>query len=316
MQREPHEAEGPAMKKQKIASSPAPESMATSPAAEIAGTPPKGWAIITGAGSGIGAALAHRLIRGGVNVLAVGRRESALRTTVSSVAPGGSASASCVPLVLDIASKDAAQAIRDALPRDGKLLYLVHNAAIGDPGQAPHIDVDHFRYALEVNVVAPLALTQGLLPLLQVHDTGDGAIAGGGRVLHLGTGVAQTVQRGTGTYGVTKLAFFRLYQQLHTDLEGTGVVIGSARPGVVETEGMRAHVVKADAMNLPHADYFKDLFAGKGAGLQDIGVVADFLFFLLTLCPASDFGSREWTVRDQTEWWGGSDKALLPTPKL
>jgi len=302
-----------------------------------------GWAVITGAGSGIGAALARRLARASVNVVVVGRRGAQLDRTVAEVARDRAAAAAarspaptlpplpaaaagqhggqhgaCVPCVCDIASPDAARLISDSLPAGAALHYLVHNAAIGDPGQAPDIDVAHFRHALEVNVVAPLAITQALLPRLRQAALAAGGGGGGGgrpphagRVLHLGTGVAHHVQRGTGTYGVSKLAFHRLYQQLSADLQPTGVLVGSARPGVVETEGMVEHVRKATAMELPHADYFKTLFAGRGAGLQDMGVVAAFLHALLTECPGGEFGAREWSVNDKADWWGGSDKALL-----
>ena len=65
----------------------------------------------------------------------------------------------------------------------------------------PHIDVDHFRYAFEVNVTAPLDLSQRLLPRLRATAARTGVA---GRILHLGTGVAHNVQRGSGTYGITK----------------------------------------------------------------------------------------------------------------
>ena len=293
------------------------------------------WAVITGGGSGIGAALARRLARASVNVVVVGRRGAQLDRTVAEVARDRAAAASpalrgggggaqqhggqhgaCVPCVCDIAPPDAVRLIGDSLPPGAALHYLVHNAAIGDPGRAPYIDVAHFRHALEVNVVAPLAITQALLPRLRQAALAGGGGGGGpppqaGRALHLGTGVAHHVQRGTGTYGVSKLAFHRLYQQLSADLQPTGVLVGSARPGVVETEGMVEHVRKATAMELPHADYFHELFAGRGAGLQDMGVVAAFLHALLAECPDSEFGAREWSVNDTADWWGGSDKALL-----
>merc|ERR1712050_583271 len=101
-------------------------------------------------------------------------------------------------------------------------------------------DIAHFEEALRVNVVAPLALTQALLPRL---------VAGGGRVLHLGTSVAHRPQQGTATYGVTKAAFHRLYQQLNA--EGLGVPVASLSPGLVDTEGVRDHVQKARRLELP-----------------------------------------------------------------
>ena len=88
---------------------------------------------------------------------------------------------------------------------------LAWSAAGGDGCALPCTQAA-FRYALEVNVVAPLALTQALLPRLRAAA----GAAEGGRVLHLGTGVAHAVQPGTGTYGITKLAFHRTCWHVHT----------------------------------------------------------------------------------------------------
>lgn len=262
-----------------------------------------GWAIVTGAGSGIGAALARRLLAADVSVLAVGRRQSALDCTAAAKPP---TTASLLTLAVDIASTNGKEAICSAVPAGAELRFLIHNAAVGDPSPVGgKMDVDAFRYALEVNVVAPLALTQALLPRLSC------AGSGGGRVLHLGTGVAHRVQPGTGIYGISKLAFHRLYQQLSVDLEGAGVWVGSARPGIVPTEGMVDHVAKANHLGLPHADYFNTLFTGSSGEMQDVDVVAEFLWSLLTACPVEEFGAQEWSVNQTTSWWTGSDKAHL-----
>merc|ERR1712224_648322 len=110
---------------------------------------------------------------------------------------------------------------------------------------------DHWEYSLRVNVTAPLFLVQALLDKLK---------RGRGRVLHLGTSVAFRPQYGTTTYGVTKAAFFRIYQQLNADLKGTGIVAGSLSPGVVDTEGVRDHITKARSMDLPHVAFFDQVY--------------------------------------------------------
>ena len=74
-----------------------------------------------------------------------------------------------------------------------------------------------------------MALTQAFLPALRR--------AGNGKVMHLGTSVAFRPQEGTLTYGVTKMAFHRLYQQINA--EKVGVACGSLSPGMVNTEGKK-----------------------------------------------------------------------------
>ena len=102
------------------------------------------WAVVTGAGSGIGAALTHRLLAAGLNVVAVGRRKSALNRTADAVAAAGGGN--LVTLSCDIGTTEGRLAVFRTVPTEGKLRFVVHNAAVGDPnalGQT--IDVDAFR---------------------------------------------------------------------------------------------------------------------------------------------------------------------------
>lgn len=160
------------------------------------------------------------------------------------------------------------------------MALLVQNAAIGDPDPLPQLDIAHFEESLRVNVVAPLALTQAFLPSLQ---------RGSGRVLHLGTSVAFQPQRGTATYGVTKAAFHRLYQQLNA--EDLGVPVGSLSPGMVDTEGVRDHVAKARAQSLPHVRFFDEAFdKGWTTPVAELMECVDELLAM----DAASFASKEW----------------------
>jgi len=181
--------------------------------------------LVTGGGSGIGRALVHHFSRTHL-VLTCGRRPASLHETRES-APLPDAVTCCA---CDIASATDREMLAKCLPLDAPLSLLVQNAAIGDPAPLTSIDVTHFEHALRVNVVAPLALTQTFLPHLR---------RGHGRILHLGTSVAFHPQHGTATYGITKMAFHRLYQQLNAE-NGLGVPVGSLSPGMVDTEGVRA----------------------------------------------------------------------------
>ena len=75
------------------------------------------------------------------------------------------------------------------------------------------------------------------------------------------------------------------------------------------------HVVKANALRLPHSEFFNDLLhnneIGKSGQMQVVDVVAEFLFCLLTKCPKEDFGTKEWSVNETTPWWIGSERAHL-----
>lgn len=167
------------------------------------------WAIITGAGTGIGAGLAKHLANKGINVLAVGRRLEPLQQVKEDFPE------KIYPLSADIATDEGIDKIVQSIPTEDILLYLVQNAAIGVPGRLGEIKREDFEYAIAINVTAPLMMTQRLLPRLKLAK-------GQGRILHIGTNIAFTAQTGTATYGITKMAFHRLYQQLKVDLVGTG----------------------------------------------------------------------------------------------
>ena len=135
------------------------------------------WAIVTGAGTGIGQAVTRALAGSGVHVLAVGRRQEPL-DAVAAAAPSGVVH----PLQGDISEAGVIEKIAEAIPQDDQLCYLIQNAAVGVPSRLADLKRGDFEYAMAVNVTAPLFLTQRLLPKLKASK---------GRILHLGTGVWQ-----------------------------------------------------------------------------------------------------------------------------
>mmetsp|Transcript_33053 Transcript_33053/g.37121 ORF Transcript_33053/g.37121 Transcript_33053/m.37121 type:complete len:251 (-) Transcript_33053:71-823(-) len=242
------------------------------------------WVVITGGGSGIGRTLVHHFSKE-YKVLTCGRRGKALYDTkVGSTYPER-----VVVVEADIAKSNDRERFINTLPTDAELYLLIQNAAIGDPGELMDIDPAHLEYALQVNVVAPLALVQ-LLRRNLLHK-GDGGR--GGRVLHLGTSVAHSPQKGTLTYGITKKAFHRLYEQLNVE---EGIVCGSISPGLVDTEGVQDHITKARLCNLPHVQYFDQAF--KNDWTTSSEKLVDFIMELLQMDDAT-FISQEWKF---SEW--------------
>ena len=132
--------------------------------------------IVTGAGSGIGRALAVHWTGLGHQVVGVGRRPDALDGTAAAIRRGFTA------VVADVSTEEGRQAIYDAAESAGGLSCVVHNAARLSVGGALAGGGEYdseLAESLRVNVHAPMALTRKLLPLL---------VAGGAaepRVLHI-----------------------------------------------------------------------------------------------------------------------------------
>jgi len=246
----------------------------------------RSWAVVTGAGTGIGRAVTEALAMSGVHVLAVGRRKGPL-VEVAAAAPAGVVHT----LQGDISKDEVLNDIVDAIPDSDKLCYLIQNAAVGVPARLSDLKRNDFEYAMAVNVTAPLFLTQKLLPRLQASK---------GRILHLGTGVAFNAQLGTTTYGLTKMTFHRLYEQLKVELEGTGVLVGSVSPGIIDTEGVTEHLKLAKAEKLPHVAYFAK--ADQEGLIRPAETAAKFILFLLQQTEDKEFSREEWKLNDQTHW--------------
>ena len=124
---------------------------------------------ITGAGSGIGRAVALACARCQANVVLIGRNVAKLDAVHGEIAAAGSPEASIAPLDLERAVARDYDALADAvLERYGRLDGLLHNAALlGTLTPIEHYDVPTWCRVLHVNVTAAFVLTQVLLSALK-----------------------------------------------------------------------------------------------------------------------------------------------------
>jgi len=153
-------------------------------------------AVLTGASRGLGRALAEALAKEGYRLVVDGRNETTLRDAVAGLPAG----AAVVALPGDITDPAHRADLRRAADSLGGADLLVNNA--GTLGAAPlpavsQYPLDELRETFEVNVIAPLALTQSLLPSLRVH---------GGAVLCVTSDAAVEAYAGWGGYGAAKAA--------------------------------------------------------------------------------------------------------------
>ena len=117
-------------------------------------------AIITGAGTGIGRALAQRFVTEGAKVCIVGRRQAKLDEVVQS-APKGAMMA-CAGDVTNVA--DTQRMAAATLAWGGKIDVLINCAGIDPPGAVADVDPALFRKVLEINVIGPFQLMQATIP--------------------------------------------------------------------------------------------------------------------------------------------------------
>jgi NAD(P)-dependent dehydrogenase (short-subunit alcohol dehydrogenase family) len=153
-------------------------------------------AVITGASRGLGLALARGLAAEGWSLVIDARDSSALRSAAASLP----AASRVIPLPGDIADPAHRVALRDAAEELGGPDLLINNAGTLGASPLPAIadyPITELRAAFEINVLAPLALTQLLLPALRAR---------GGAVLSITSDAAVEPYAGWGGYGAAKAA--------------------------------------------------------------------------------------------------------------
>ena len=159
-------------------------------------TQPARTALITGASRGLGLALAHGLAAAGYTLVVDARDAAALDKAVTGLEPGTLVHT----LPGDITDPGHRAALCDAVASLGGLDLLVNNAGTLGAHPLPALaeyPLDELRATVEANLVAPLALTQLLLPTLRER---------GGAVLNITSDAAVEAYAGWGGYGAVKAA--------------------------------------------------------------------------------------------------------------
>jgi NAD(P)-dependent dehydrogenase (short-subunit alcohol dehydrogenase family) len=180
-------------------------------------------ALITGGGTGIGAAVARRFVAEGARVCITGRRQEALDGTARTLAAG--MVATCVGDVSR--DEDAERMVAAALAFGGKLDVLVNNAAISIKGSITEIDSATWRSVLEVNLTGPFLLMKLSMPHL---------IKGGaGSIINICSIGALRCNIRSPAYDTSKAGLIMLTQQVAMEYGKYNVRCNAVCPGHVRT---------------------------------------------------------------------------------
>jgi NAD(P)-dependent dehydrogenase (short-subunit alcohol dehydrogenase family) len=243
------------------------------PAGQILADPGLAGAVIivTGAGSGIGAAAARQLGAAGARVALVGRREGPLDEVAGKIQSAGGG-ALCVPA--DLADPASPQLITAAcLDHYGQIDGLVNNAAVVRHKPLGDWDVAGFDEHVATNIRAPFFLIQAALPALrESHVRAVVNISSSSGTLHR---VGQSV------YAMTKSALDYLTRTLAGELAPLGVRVNGIAPGPIDTP---IHATWADDLDEAYR------WLGGQVPLGRIGTPDEVaLWILLLLSPAASF---------------------------
>jgi NAD(P)-dependent dehydrogenase (short-subunit alcohol dehydrogenase family) len=199
--------------------------------------------LITGAGGGLGRALAVESARAGASVILSGRNAAKLDRVYDEIEKLGGPQPAIA--ALDLAAATAADYDNLAKTIDdefGKLDGLVHCAALlGDRTPLEQYDVPTWCKVLHVNLTAPFILTQVLLPNLRKSVDAS--------VIFVSSGVVTNQRPYWGAYAVAKSGLESVRSMLSQELEGEpNIRVNSVNPGRMRT-GMRAAAYPAEDPN-------------------------------------------------------------------
>jgi NAD(P)-dependent dehydrogenase (short-subunit alcohol dehydrogenase family) len=187
-------------------------------------------AVITGAGRGIGNAIARRLAAEGAAVAIGQRTPGAGDVLVDDVRAGGGTAKS---FRLNVCSESSVSAfVQEVLYAFGHIDILCNNAGTGVAASAMHTSVDDFEDVMRTNVLGPILCTKHMAPHMVRH--------GGASIVNLGSVAGLAGLGDNATYCASKGAVVTLTKQMALDLAPQGVRVNCLCPGFVETEQMRA----------------------------------------------------------------------------
>ena len=198
---------------------------------------PAQTALVTGAGSGVGEAVARALAQHGLNLALVGRRKDRLEKIAAAIVAAGGVGAAFPCDVADPAAVDALRAAVEA--RFGAPQVLFNGAGlfgecltIGESSPAVWLET------VRINTLGPYLVCRAFMA---------GMIARGwGRIFNVSSAAALSpVYNVSSAYQLSKVALNHFTRQLAQELEGTGVTANVLHPGEVKTEMFAA--IKADA---------------------------------------------------------------------
>jgi NAD(P)-dependent dehydrogenase (short-subunit alcohol dehydrogenase family) len=213
-------------------------------------------ALITGATSGIGRAIAERLASEGAEVIITGRDETRGREVVDAVeSVGGKASFVAADLAIFEDVKRLAEVAAD-------VDVLVNNAGVFPGGPTDQTTEEAFDLTFDVNVKAPFFLTAAVAPRM--------AAKGGGSIINISTMAATIGMDGLAAYGASKAAVESLTKAWTAEYAAQGVRVNTVAPGPTRTPSSAAMGEMFDVLAASTP-------AGHGATPEEIAAAVSFL---------------------------------------
>lgn len=197
--------------------------------------------IVTGAGRGIGRALALEFAAQGAHVVLTAARERAEIEDVARAAEANGASGRILPLVADVADAASCEHVAaQTVERFGQIDVLVNNAARGMKYVSPNfvtspppfweIDPEVWKMVIATNLTGPFLMARAVVPHMLQRQSGS--------IINVSISYETMKRRGFSPYGPSKAGLEAASAIWAQDLEGTGIRLNELLPGGMTATGM------------------------------------------------------------------------------
>ncbi|MET1076195.1 MAG: SDR family oxidoreductase [Umezawaea sp.] len=220
-------------------------------------------ALVTGASTGIGRAVAQRFADDGARVYLTGRREAELELAAKEIGPNA------VAVRADVAAADDLDRLFDVIRQDGRQLdTVVANAGVGDMARLEDATEAQFARIFDINVKGILLTVQKALPLL----------APGATVILLSSTNGSKGIEGMGLYSASKAAIRSIGRTWAAELAPRGVRVNVISPGPITTPGIDGVAV---GLGQDRAEFYDSLASqlplGRMGRPEEVAAMAAFL---------------------------------------
>jgi NAD(P)-dependent dehydrogenase (short-subunit alcohol dehydrogenase family) len=188
-----------------------------------------GVAVVTGAGSGIGRALAQKLAQAGSTLALADIDGNALEETAASLTKKSSEVSTHV---LDVSDEAGVRALaEDVVGRHGRVTLLINNAGVELLGRFEEISLDDFRWLMNINFWGTVYGVKYFLPMLKRQSQAH--------IVNLSSIFGIVAPAGQSAYCASKFAVRGFTECLRHELDGTNVFVTSVHPGGIATAIVR-----------------------------------------------------------------------------
>ena len=234
--------------------------------------------VVTGAGSGLGAAITRRLLAAGARLALLDVAADRVRDLAGQL---DASHEKTLALALDVGDRHAAAAAMEQVRAHfGGIDVLVNNAGTDVTASLEEVDPAAWDRVLDTNLRGPFHLAKAALPALRAADGGRG-----GQIINVASTAALRAWPNASAYHASKWGLLGLSRALHAELRAAGIRVGTVLAG-----GMRTPFL---------LDRFPDLDPMK---LQDPANVAEAVFFMLAMPRGSVVAEVMVLPEQETSW--------------